>query len=129
MNTPTVPASVDSSNTWGKTPVNPIQITQAFSNDPNDLVFQDVGFDGIDDIAERRKKNYILQQLANNFGPASAVYQCAFQDPSNDNYQWYRDPAFDAVGLQPNVLVHDQVLCPELTVELLVPSIRTPPFE
>src|SRR5574343_49252 len=98
MNTPTVPASVDSSNTWGKTPVNPIQITQAFSNDPNDRPFQDVGFDGIDDIAERRKKSYILNQLANNFGPASAVYQRALQDPSNDNYQWYRDPAYDATG-------------------------------
>lgn len=98
MNTPTVPASVDSSNTWGKTPVNPIQITQAFSNDPNDRPFQDVGFDGIDDIAERRKKSYILNQLANNFGPASAVYQRALQDPSNDNYQWYRDPAYDAAG-------------------------------
>jgi hypothetical protein len=43
MNTPTINSAVDSSNTWGKTPVNPIQITQAFSNDPNDRAYQDVG--------------------------------------------------------------------------------------
>lgn len=98
LNTPTVPAAVDSSNTWGKTPVNPIQITQAFSNDPNDRPFQDVGFDGIDDNAERRKKNYILQRLANNFGTGSSVYQQSQLDPASDNYKWYRDPSFDAIG-------------------------------
>ena len=98
MNTPTVPASVDSSNTWGKTPVNPIQITQSFSNDPNDRPYQDVGFDGIDDDAERRKKAYVLQRLANNFGTGSTVYQRALVDPSNDNYQWFRDASFESLG-------------------------------
>lgn len=98
MNTPNVPAAVDSSNTWGKTPVNPIQITQAFSNDPNDRPYQDVGFDGIDDDAERRKKAYILQRLANNFGTGSAIYQKALSDPSNDNYKWFRDGAYDQLG-------------------------------
>jgi len=98
INTPTVPSAVDSSNTWGKTPVNPIQITQAFSNDPNDRPFQDVGFDGIDDNGERRKKGYVLQRLANNFGIGSQVYQKTLTDPSMDNYLWYRDPSFDAIG-------------------------------
>ncbi|KAF0242241.1 MAG: hypothetical protein FD183_439 [Chitinophagaceae bacterium] len=98
MNTPTVPAAVDSSNTWGKTPVNPIQITQAFSNDPNDRPYQDVGFDGNDDDAERRKRNYVLQRLANNFGTGSTIYQQSITDPSGDNYKWYRDPAFDPLG-------------------------------
>ncbi|MFX5747659.1 hypothetical protein ABTE19_22295, partial [Acinetobacter baumannii] len=36
LSTPNSPAAVDSSNTWGKTPVNPIQVTNAFSNDAND---------------------------------------------------------------------------------------------
>ena len=98
MNTPTIPAAVDSSNTWGKTPVNPIQITQAFSNDPNDRPFQDVGYDGLDDNGERRKKGYVLNRLANNFGVGSALYQRTLRDPSNDNYLWYRDPSFDASG-------------------------------
>ncbi|MEI8099910.1 MAG: cell surface protein SprA, partial [Sediminibacterium sp.] len=98
MNTPSINAAVDSSNTWGKTPVNPIQITQAFSNDPNDRLYQDVGFDGLDDAAERRKKGYVLDRLAANFGTSSPVYQKALSDPSNDNYKWYRDPSFDAIG-------------------------------
>ncbi len=95
MNTPNIPAAVDSSNTWGKTPVNPIQITQSFSNNPDDRPYQDVGFDGLDDAAERRKKGYVLQRLADNFGTGSPVYQKTFQDPSNDNYKWYRDASFD----------------------------------
>ena len=98
MNTPKVPAQVDSSNTWGKTPVNPIQITQAFSNDPDDRPFQDVGFDGLDDNAEKVKKNYVLQKLASNFGASSLVYQRALVDPAGDNYKWYRDNSFDAAG-------------------------------
>ena len=98
MNTPNIPSDVDSSNTWGKTPVNPIQITQAFSNDPGDRVYQDVGFDGLDDDGERRKKGYVLQKLANNFGSGSAIYQKSLQDPSTDNYIWYRDAQYDQAG-------------------------------
>ena len=98
MNTPTIPSDVDSSSTWGKTPVNPIQITQAFSNDPADRPYQDVGFDGLDDDAERRKKAYVLQRLANNFGTSSVAYQKALADPSGDNYTWYRDAVFDQLG-------------------------------
>lgn len=98
LNTPNIPAAVDSTNTWGKTPVNPIQITQAFSNDPNDRAFQDVGFDGIDDAAERRKKGYVLQRLANNFGMNSLVYTNAEKDLAGDNYLWYRSDSFNAAG-------------------------------
>jgi cell surface protein SprA len=98
INTPNIPTSVDSSNTWGKTPVNPIQITQAFSNNPDDRPYQDVGFDGLDDDGERRKKGYVLQRLANNFGIGSVAYQKALIDPSNDDYKWYRDPSFDPLG-------------------------------
>lgn len=98
MNTPNIPAAVDSTNTWGKTPVNPIQITQAFSNNPDDRPYQDVGFDGLDDEGERRKKGYVLQKIANNFGVNSPLYQKTLTDPASDDYKWYRDPSFDATG-------------------------------
>ncbi len=98
MNTPNINAAVDSSNTWGKTPVNPIQITQAFSNDPNDRPFQDVGLDGLDDASEIRKKGYVLDRLASNFGTNSPVYKNTLLDPSLDDYKWYRDQSFDAAG-------------------------------
>lgn len=98
MNTPNIPAAVDSSNTWGKTPVNPIQVTQAFSNNPDDRPYQDVGFDGLDDAGERRKKSYVLDRLANNFGTGSEVYKKTYDDPASDNYKWYRDATFDQAG-------------------------------
>ena len=99
LNTPTQPAAVDDNNSvWGRVPVNPIQITQAFSNDPADRPYQDVGFDGNDDDSERLKQAPYLANLASTFGTGSAVYQSAQQDPSHDNYKWYRDASYDASG-------------------------------
>ncbi len=94
---PNIPA-VTSNSTWGKQPINPIQVTQAFSNDPADRPYQDVGFDGLTDDSERIVKNYYLQRLKNSFGTTSPVYQKALTDPSNDNYVWYRDAGYDAAG-------------------------------
>ncbi|HEY0354624.1 MAG TPA: cell surface protein SprA [Flavisolibacter sp.] len=88
---PNVP--VDQSN-WGQVPRNPIQITNAFSNDPNDRQYQDVGFDGLMDSAERRKFQPYLDQMAMIFGNNSPVYQKALSDPSSDNFKGYRDGSF-----------------------------------
>ena len=96
LNTPNQPAVIDSTSKWGRTPTNPIQITQSFSNDPNDRQYQDVGFDGLNDDGERSKQNVYLSQLSNNFGSTSGVYTKAFSDPSNDDYKWYRDASYDA---------------------------------
>ncbi len=93
--TPNIQATVDSSSVWGKTPSNPIQVTTAFSNDPNDRPYQDVGFDGLDDDAERRKFGNYLTQLAAITGVGSAAYQAALADPANDNFKNYRDASYD----------------------------------
>lgn len=93
--TPTIPSIVQNS-TWGRQPINPIQITQAFSNDPNDRAFQDVGLDGLSDDSERVKRSQYLTDIANNFGATSVFYQKASADPSNDDYVWYRDGSYDA---------------------------------
>jgi cell surface protein SprA len=85
----------DSTTDWGKVPGNPIQVTQAFSNDPADRPLQDAGFDGLDDEAERRKFQAYLNALLANFGANSAIYQQALQDPSNDNFRNYRDGVYD----------------------------------
>ena len=98
LNAPSSPAAVDSSGTWGTTPLNPIQITPGFSNDPNDRPYQDVGFDGLDDAGERRKRSGYIAQLATKFGTNSPVYQKAISDPSHDDYVWYRDASYDAAG-------------------------------
>ena len=92
MPTPTIPASIDSS-TWGRVPVNPIQVTNAFSNNPEDRKFQDVGFDGLGDADELTKKTYLINQIGN-----STIAQKFKTDPSADNYVWYRDASYDAAG-------------------------------
>ena len=92
--TPTIPAAKDSS-TWGNVPLNPIQVTTAFSNDPNDRPFQDVGLDGLNDDTERIKRSVYLQDLAALFGSGSVAYQNAFADPSSDNFRYYRDSYYD----------------------------------
>ncbi len=96
LNTPNQPATIDNSSIWGKTPLNPIQVTNAFSNTPEDRPYQDVGFDGLTDDSERIVRKGYLDTIASNFGAGSALYQRANQDPSNDNYVWYRDAKYDA---------------------------------
>jgi len=93
--TPNLPAQVDTSN-WGIIPRNPVQVTNAFSNDPNDRPYQDVGYDGLTDSAETAFRKAYLDQLAANFGVASLIYRDAVNDPSADNYQYYRGNNLDA---------------------------------
>src|SRR5690606_32019968 len=85
----------DSDTKWGKVPGNPLQVTQAFSNDPADRQLQDAGFDGLINDAEREKFAAYLQELANRFGTNSKVYQDALRDPSNDDFLNYRDGEYD----------------------------------
>ncbi|MEO8584486.1 MAG: cell surface protein SprA, partial [Flavitalea sp.] len=84
----------DSATVWGKVPGNPIQVTQAFSNDPADRPLQDAGFDGLDDEAERKKFAQYLSDLAAAFGTSSAIYQQASKDPSRDDFKNYRDAVY-----------------------------------
>lgn len=95
LNTPNAPAPVDTSN-WGRVPRNPIQVTNAFSNDPNDREFQDLGFDGLNDTAEVRKQAAYLAQLQGILSPAA--FQRVLADPSGDNYRHYRGGDYDAAG-------------------------------
>lgn len=90
---PAIP--VDNSTVWGRAPSNPIQVTNAFSNDPEDRPFQDVGFDGLTDSLEKSKFSTYLTDLAANFGAGSPAYQKANTDPSNDNFRNYRDGFYD----------------------------------
>ncbi|MEI6947830.1 cell surface protein SprA [Paraflavisolibacter sp. H34] len=92
--TPTQSTLLDET-AFGKVPRNPLQVTNAFSNDPADRPYQDVGFDGLPDTAEVRKFQPYLNQLQSNFGPSSPIYQQAIQDPSADNFKGYRDASFD----------------------------------
>ncbi|MER3498403.1 MAG: cell surface protein SprA [Chitinophagaceae bacterium] len=75
---------------WGIVPRNPLQVTNAFSNDPDDRQYQDVGYDGLSDTAEATKFSGYLNAL-----PAGTYKTKAMQDPSNDNFKNYRDDSFN----------------------------------
>ena len=92
--TPTQPNIPVDETAWAKVPRNPIQVTNAFSNDPADRPFQDVGYDGMTDTAERRHFAPYLNQLNAVVGTNSLAYQAAQNDPSADNFKGYRDPSF-----------------------------------
>lgn len=96
LNSPNITAAIDSSSVWGRVPANPIQVTSAFSNDAGDRAYQDVGLDGMNDDAERRKFQNYLNRLAATYGVGSAIYQNALADPSADNFVNYRDSRYDA---------------------------------
>ena len=93
--TPTNNARVDSSTVWGKVPSIPLQVTNAFSTNPDDRQYQDVGFDGLTDENEKSKFQPYLTGLQTNFGTGSRIYQQALNDPSGDNFKAYRDVSFD----------------------------------
>ena len=90
---PAIP--VDNNTVWGRVPSNPIQVTNAFSNDPDDRPFQDVGYDGLTDTLERSKQATYLSNVAATHGTSSSIYQKALADPSLDNFRNYRDPLYD----------------------------------
>lgn len=96
--TPNAPSPIDNSN-WGRVPSNPVQVTNAFSNDPNDRKYQDIGFDGLDDTAEVTKRAAYLAQLASTVGTGSPAYQNALKDASSDDYHHYRGDDYDQMGL------------------------------
>jgi cell surface protein SprA len=80
---------------WGQVPRNPLQVTNAFSNDAADRPFQDAGFDGLTDTAEQRHFQNYLSQLQTVVTNQSA-YQKVSGDPAQDNFKGYRDPSFTA---------------------------------
>ena len=92
--TPSIPA-VTANSIWGKAPLNPVQITQGFSNEPADRPFQDVGLDGLTDSAEAITRRQFLADLSSRLGVSSPVYQEIAKDPSSDNFKYYRDESFD----------------------------------
>lgn len=88
-------ATVDNTSKWGNVPANPIQVTNAFSNDPADRPFQDVGFDGLTNDAEKIKFNNFLSQIGLIVPTGSAAYQKIANDPASDDFKNYRDGDFD----------------------------------
>ncbi len=79
---------------WGRVPTIQL-IVNAFDQNPESRMYQDVGYDGLQDERERSYHEDYLQLLADNFGTASPVYQTSYNDPSSDNYHYFRGTDYD----------------------------------
>ncbi len=92
---------------WGRVPVTQ-SLVNAFDNDPNARKYQDVGFDGLDDDAERsffEERHQYLSKIQNTFGANSEAYKKAQEDPSNDNYHFFKGSDYDS---KPNFSILDR---------------------
>ncbi len=84
---------------WGRVPT--LQaLVNSFDNNPTSREFQDVGLDGLGDNDEQSffKATY-LDRIANLHGVSSQAYQNATDDPSADNYHYFRGGDYDNMQL------------------------------
>ncbi len=79
---------------WGRVPTQQ-DVTGAFDNDPQSRQYQDVGLDGLSTEDERDFFSDFLEEIADIHGINSAAYQEAWEDPSADNYKYYRSSVHD----------------------------------
>lgn len=77
---------------WGRIPT--IQsVVNAFDNNPSSRGFQDIGLDGLSDDQERASFQAYLNKIRATVNPN--VFNSFFNDPSNDNYHYYRGGDYD----------------------------------
>ncbi|MDR0694151.1 MAG: cell surface protein SprA [Prevotellaceae bacterium] len=79
---------------WGRMPKDP-QITLTFDNNYTNRIYQDIGYDGLDDNYERTFFSNYLNSLRSKL--SANAYPSFDSDPSGDNYLYYLDPYFDDV--------------------------------
>ena len=80
---------------WGRVPIHQ-PIVVAFDNDRS-RKYQDIGLDGLYDSLERIHHADYLNTVQSIVTPS--VYQTFFDDPSADNYHFYRGADYDAQNL------------------------------
>ncbi len=82
---------------WGIVPA--IQsVVDAFDNNPESREFQDVGLNGLSSEDERTFpviKEEFIDQIEAIFGAQSMAYQMAIEDPSADDYRYFRGTELD----------------------------------
>lgn len=80
---------------WGRVPT--IQaIVNAFDNNPTAREFQDIGLDGLNTEDERSFfAETFLDVIAQMYGTSSRAYELAWEDPSADNFQYFRGSELD----------------------------------
>lgn len=85
---------------WGVIP-NVQSIVNGFSNKASARKYQDVGYDGLSSSQERNfstMKNYV-EKLKTKYGSNSDAYKKAFEDPSGDDFHFFRGSDYDSQQL------------------------------
>ena len=80
------------STSWGRVPLSQ-SLVNAFDNDPTARRYQDVGLDGLNDDDERSFFERYLDELEGHLTPEA--FAEAAEDPSGDNYHYYRGSDYD----------------------------------
>ena len=81
--------------TWGRVSTQQV-VVNAFDNDPNSRLNQDVGLDGWANAQEQVAYQNYVNWVQNNAVIDPAVKAKMIADPSNDDYNFYRDDVYDA---------------------------------
>ena len=82
---------------WGRVPT--LQdLVGTFSNSAEARQYQDVGYDGLRDTDERSffEETY-LNLIRDRFGEGSGAFSQAYDDPSADNYHYFRSNDWDSM--------------------------------
>lgn len=79
---------------WGRVPVTQ-SFVNAFDNVVESRIYQDVGLDGMNDEDERDFFRAYIDSVQRVINPASPVLAEILEDPSGDNYHYYRGSNYD----------------------------------
>jgi len=77
---------------WGRV-VRTQPVVNAFDSNPASRVIQDIGLDGLNDADERSKFSTVVQQVKSQVNSQAGADFA--NDPSSDDYQYYRGPQLD----------------------------------
>ncbi len=89
---------------WGRVPT--LQdLVGTFNNSSEARQYQDVGYDGLRDVDERSFfDNNFLTLIRERFGEASPAYVQAYNDPSSDDYHYFRSSDWDSDETHSSIL-------------------------
>lgn len=92
---------------WGRVP-KMTAVVNAFDNDEDSRHFQDVGYDGLGSAVDLNDEQSFFADYLNSigalFGTSSQAYIQASEDPSNDDFRFFRSSYYD----QNNVKINDR---------------------
>ncbi len=92
---------------WGRVPTTQ-PIVNAFDNDAQSRMYQDIGYDGLGSthglVDEQSFFSDYLQAIGDRFGTSSQAYVLASQDPSSDDFRYFRSSYYD----DNNVKINDR---------------------